>query len=107
MVDLLGAGDFEVSFCDEDDEKWAHINLNEKLVGYIWKRYPLIFISTECAGNVRDVLLGYEYIVYMEGVDMVTNLYKINFAEFTGILRYGMNNDSFSANDMWFYNILG
>lgn len=107
VLDLLKLSGFEISFCDEDDEKWAQINLNKQQVGYIWKRYPLIFISTGCADSVQHILRNYDYIVYIEGVDMVTNLYKINYAEVTDILNYGMDNDSFSACDMWFCNILG
>ena len=106
-LEHLGSKRYEVSYCEDDDEKVASISLSSKIIGYIWRRYPLIFITTDQSDDVQIALKGQAYIEYIMVTDLDTEELVLDEApEVNSVVSYIISKSGFSATDFWFYHVI-
>lgn len=93
---------FKISFW-EGEENWASILADDKIIGYIWKKYPLIFILAQYSDEIKDNLKDYDYITIVEVKSLIDKEFKINYDELKGEIDFGLCYDGFSIEDLWFH----
>lgn len=94
---------FEVDIPDEQ-ENWTEITINHELIGYIWKKHPLIFITKEYSNIIQSYLKEYPWITYITVDTLISVELTIDFLEFKDILNWFPNTYAFSAEDLWFHS---
>jgi hypothetical protein len=87
----------------QDEENWAGISSGEETVGYLWRKYPLLFIKEEYSTDIKALLSQYSYIEVIEVNSLTEPIFKANHVTFKDILEPGVNYDAFSAEDLWFH----
>lgn len=101
VIDALQSAGVQVSFW-EGEENWASIHVRDKIVGYIWKKHPLIIIERESIPDFKSMLIDYEPINYIEVDSLSRDLFKLND---DGLKRYfdcSIDFDLFTMEDLWF-----
>ncbi len=94
---------FEVDIPDEQ-VNWSEIIRNHELIGYIWKKYPLIFITKEYSKKIESYLIEHPWITFI-AVDSLINIeLTIDVKEFTDVIGWFPNTHAFSAEDLWFHS---
>jgi hypothetical protein len=91
---------YEILFW-ENEENWATIDIEDRSIGFIWKRYPLIFIIDEDAKPIENLLKDYDFMTFIEVADFKAEILKINYQEFKDRIEFGLNQDQFSVYDFW------
>jgi hypothetical protein len=89
----------------EGEEDWANISIDKLEIGYIWRKYPFMFILSKHLDLIKWVLDIYPFLVIIkvdrlteENFTLIFNDILINRVSST------INVKGFSANDFWFYN---
>lgn len=92
----------KVSFW-EGEENWASILMDDELIGYMWRKHPLVFVLSQYEDGVKESLNEFEYVFFI-GVDSLSdkNL-RINSTELKHEMDIEMFADEFSADDLWFH----
>jgi len=93
---------YEISYWPNENN-WASISFEDSLVGYLWKKYPLLFIESRGKEKINELLTKFDYIVVIVVNNLTDKNFQLNYSEFKDILDYGVNYDAFSAEDLWFY----
>ena len=101
IVEKIKEKGFKISFW-EGEENWASILVDDKIIGYVWKRYPLIFIISQYANEIRGCLIGHDYITVVETKNLVDKEFKINYDELKDRIDCAGLDDGFSIEDLWF-----
>jgi hypothetical protein len=93
---------FETSYW-KDEENWATFSLNGVLIGYIWHKYPLIFIKEDNANEIKTFPKELKYITIIKAKDLTSQEFSINMDDdLMERISYLSNTKSFSAEDFWF-----
>lgn len=99
IINLLQNKGLEISYW-EKEENWASIISDDKIIGYLWNRYPLLFIEYKYSPILNNVSKNYKCeIVYLNSI--YTDLFKID-NNLVSILDSCINFNSFTAEDLWF-----
>jgi hypothetical protein len=98
---ILKANKINLSFW-EGEENWASILSNNKTVGYIWKKYPLVVLEKEIASDIKNYLKDIEEIFYIEVVSLDRDMFKIDDDELKGCFENFNSFNSFTFEDLWF-----
>jgi hypothetical protein len=101
VLETLRSSNINFSFW-EGEENWASILINNKPVGYVWKKHPLIILEKEVGSQIKNVLKSVDEVYFVEVDSLGKDLFKIEDDE---IKRYFENfNDfnSFTIDDFWF-----
>jgi hypothetical protein len=87
------------------DEEWAQVLFGDILVGYVWKKSPLIFIATDFIKSIKDIIDELNYIVIIETESLDAIIFSLDVdEELINRISFLFNPKCFSATDFWFYN---
>ncbi|MDR6372938.1 hypothetical protein J2795_004126 [Chryseobacterium bernardetii] len=88
-----------------DTEKITILRLENKIIAYICLHYPLIFIESQHALQVKNILHTFHDIEYII-VDTLSNPYlSVNPDIYNVYFDLMENLNAFSAEDFYFYNV--
>ncbi|RXM41130.1 hypothetical protein BOQ62_02420 [Chryseobacterium sp. CH21] len=88
-----------------DTEKVVVLLLGDKTIGYICLNYPLIFIESQYALEVKNIRHTFHDIEYIM-VDMLSNPYlSVDPDFYNAYFDFMENLNAFSAEDFYFYNV--
>lgn len=88
-----------------DTEKITALHLGNKPIGYICLNYPLIFIESQYALQVKNLLHTFHDIEYIM-VNTLSHPYlSVNPDIYNAYFDFMENLDAFSAEDFYFYNV--
>lgn len=88
-----------------DTEKVVVLLLGDKAIGYICLNYPLIFIESQYALQVKNILHTFHDIEYIM-VDTLSNAYlSVDPDFYNAYFDFMENLNAFSAEDFYFYNV--
>ncbi|GEM53204.1 hypothetical protein [Empedobacter brevis] len=100
VINILKNNELEISYW-EDEENWASVINNDKIVGYLWHNYPLLFIEYRYSDIVNDFSDNYKFeVIFVNSV--YTDLFKMDNKLITVFDNF-INLNSFTAEDLWFY----
>jgi hypothetical protein len=102
FIEQLQKKQYIVSYW-ENEENWASISFEGTLVGYLWKKYPLLFIEKKIRGDFNELLNDFEFIVVITVDSLTEKCFKVDYSMLKDTLDYGVNYDAFSAEDLWFH----
>jgi hypothetical protein len=101
VLETLKGSNIDLSFW-EGEENWASILINNKVVGYIWRKYPLVVIEKKISSEIKDILKDIEGIYFIEVDSLNEDLFKIEDEE-TKVHFENFNNfNSFTMEELWF-----
>lgn len=86
----------------EGEENWASILINDKTIGYIWRKYPLIIIEKEGVPDFKNILSIHGSISYIEVDSLSKDLFRLGDQELRGYFDSSIQFDSFTMEDLWF-----
>lgn len=101
FTESLNNLDFDVSFW-EGEENWATVIYNTQAVGYVWKKYPLIFLTKETSTSIKDLRKDFEEITILEVDKLNVDLFKLKNSGTIDYFGENLDFDSFTAEDLWF-----
>ena len=101
VIDKLREKDIKVSFW-EDEENWASILLNNKTVGYIWKKFPLIILEKEEIPNFKNLVIEYGPITYIEVESLNKDLFSLEDDDLKSYFNDSLDFNSFTMEDLWY-----
>ncbi len=88
-----------------DTEKFTTLFLGDKAIGYICLNYPLIFVESQYALQIKNVLHAFHDIGYII-VDTLSNPYlSVDSDIYNAYFDFMENLNAFSAEDFYFYNV--
>jgi hypothetical protein len=102
VLETLKSSNINFSFW-EGEENWASILINNKVVGYVWKKHPLIILENEVASQIKNVLKSIDEVYFVEVYSLSKDLFKIEDDEIKGYLENFNNLNSFTIDDLWFH----
>lgn len=86
-------------------EKITVLSLGNKIIGYICLNYPLIFIESQYALQVKSLLHPFHDIEFII-VSTLSNQYlSVNPDIYNAYFDFMENLNAFSAEDFYFYNV--
>lgn len=89
-----------------DTEKLTTLLLGDKTIGYICLNYPLIFIESQYALHVKNILHIFHDIEYII-VDTLSNPYLSVAPDiYNAYFDFMENLNAFSSKDFYFYNVV-
>jgi len=101
FIEELEKNNYNISYW-EGEERWATISANELVVGYMWCRYPLVFIVQQYSNGVIE-LNGNRGSVVVVAIDELNS--KVLSADMDVLKEVDLSVDMpFSAEDVWFNN---
>lgn len=86
----------------KDEENWATIIIDKKPIGYLWKKYPVLFIQEQFLSSLNSILKSYSYLCVITVEDLNAQILKIDERVLKDYFEYGIAQDKFSATDLWF-----
>lgn len=101
-LERLENKNYEISFW-EGDENWATVLVNNKVIAYLWQKYPLGFVNSEYMSIMENLLQSYGFVTLIETSNFEKKIFKIDYEELKNEIDYGLNSDRFSVEDLWFY----
>lgn len=90
---------------ETDTEKIAILHLKNKIIGYICLNYPLIFIESQYALQVKNVLHTFHDIEYIVVDTLSTPYLSVDSDIYNSYFDFMENLNAFSAEDFYFYNV--
>ena len=85
----------------EGEENWAQISTDDKVLGYLWKRYPLLFVKESEVHRLKELRAKFPYIEIVS----VHDLYDSELI-FSSELALRLFDERFefpvSVEDIWF-----
>jgi len=97
VIDMLKLNEVSVSFW-EQEENWASIHLDSKVVGYVWRKYPLLVLEEVISFQVENILKDLDGLYYIKVNSLSRDVFKIEDAD----LRAYVDINSFTMEDLWF-----
>lgn len=101
VLETLRDNNLNLSFW-EGEENWASILINNKVVGYIWRKYPLVVVEKKISSEIKYILKDIEGIYFIE-VDLLNvDLFKIEDESIKVYFENFNNFNSFTMEELWF-----
>ncbi|WP_142686761.1 hypothetical protein [Chitinophaga polysaccharea] len=101
IIKKLEGNGYIISFW-ENEENWASILLGDEIIGYMWEKYPLVFIKSQYSDSIKSLLSEGQPIVFIDADEMTEKAFIINYEALKDYIDYGLPDDGFSAEDFWF-----
>jgi hypothetical protein len=101
FIEKIRCEDIEVSYWD-GEENWATLIIDKKPIGYLWKKYPLLFIQRNYLNKVKIVIENCKYLSSVTVDDLNAEVLKLDYDDLKDHLEYGEDYGKFSATDLWF-----
>lgn len=86
----------------EGEENWATLIVEEKSIGYLWKKYPVLIIESKYIDTLKEVLAKNDFLSLITVININNEELSLSFEEVNNYFDYGMNYQKFSATDLWF-----
>jgi hypothetical protein len=103
FLEMLKDGGFEISLW-KDEEDWAAVSFDGIPTGYIWQKYPFVYVKADYAREMKKFINDLKYIVFVETKDLTAEEFTIDMDDdLTNRISYAVNTKGFSANDFWFH----
>jgi hypothetical protein len=100
-MDSIGRSGFAISFW-EGEENWASISSNNLVVGYMWRKSPLVLIDSAYSERIKSCLKEYQFISFIA----VKSLYEMELSVDPDVLKDEIDvyfdKQAFSAEEFWF-----
>lgn len=99
---MLREHKFKISYW-ENEENWATIIVNGEPIGYLWKKYPVLFIENDYLLQITRLSNKFEFlsIITVEGLN--SEIFKMDYNVLAEYFDYGVDYERFSATDLWFH----
>jgi len=101
VIKKLQDNGYIVSFW-ENEENWASILLDDSLIGYMWEKYPLVFIKSQYSDSIKSLLNGEQPVFFIDVNEIIEKAFIINYEVLKDYIDCGLPDDGFSAEDFWF-----
>src|SRR5690606_21030035 len=86
----------------ENEENWATLICDEKVVGYLWKKYPVLFLQSGYFDKISSTVKNCKYLSLILVNDLDSNFLKLDFTDLKDYFEDGLDYSKFSATDLWF-----
>jgi len=103
IVEQFTENNYTVSYW-EGEENWAVIISEGIIVGYLWYKYPMLFVLKTYKDGISLFLNQYEYLTIVETEDFIKAEFRLDYIALQERLEYGANYNSFSVVDLWYFN---
>lgn len=100
-IERLGREHVEISYWD-GEENWATLAIDKRPIGYLWKKYPFLFVQSDYLTTINGAISALTYMSPIVVDDLDAKVFKLNYADLTDYLAYGVDYSKFSATDLWF-----
>lgn len=101
MLKKLQDNGYIISFW-ENEENWASILVDDNIIGYMWEKYPLVFVKSQYSNSIKNLLNEEQSIVFIDVDEITEKAFIIDFEALKDYIDYGLPDDGFSAEDFWF-----
>ena len=101
VLETLKGSNIDLSFW-EGEENWASILINNKVVGYMWRKYPLVVIERKRSSEIKDLLNDIEGIYFIDVDSLNKDLFKMEDEDIKVHFENFNNFDSFTMDELWF-----
>ncbi|MGD1841116.1 MAG: hypothetical protein ACFB0B_09495 [Thermonemataceae bacterium] len=102
LVETIREKTYEVSFW-ENVENWATISKHGQVEGYLWSKYPVIFVSASQWELINYLKDAYRLMAVIDVEDLKQKEFQLNHAVLKDYLEEGVHYTKFSVSDLWFY----
>ena len=105
FIETLANVGFEISYW-KGEENCATLLKKGVVIGYIWQKYPLMFINEDYGDEITKFFKELNYIILIKTNDLTNQEFTINMDDdLMNSIDYGLETKSFSANDFWFHTV--
>lgn len=101
FIESLKKKKIEVSYWEEE-ENWATLIIDKKPIGYLWKRYPVLFIQSDNLNKLNTMIENSEYLSSIIVDDLNAEVLTLDYNGLKDYFEYGVDYNKFSATDLWF-----
>ncbi|MEJ2881849.1 hypothetical protein [Pedobacter sp. GR22-6] len=84
------------------EENWATVDYEGKLSIYLWKKYPMMFVSKEFEAQVGQ-LKKHQLLEIVVVNSFVERNLVVTDPDLEYLFEYGVNLNGFSVEEFWFY----
>lgn len=102
VAEFLTDRNFNMSFW-EGEENWASLSKEDKSIGYLWKKYPLMIYQKDAESLLAETFAVFPYIISVPVIDFLKADYSIEYEKVKDLISNFPNIKNFSINDLWFY----
>lgn len=102
VLEIFKNHNIKFSFWD-GEENWASVLNSDEVIGFLWKKYPLIIIEKENVVQIRELLKKIEGITYLEVESVNEDLFRIDSKSVKEYFDHFPKFDSFTIEELWFY----
>jgi len=102
LIERLKRENVGVSYWN-GEENWATLAIDRKSIGYLWKKYPVLFIKSDYLPMVKEAINALTYMSPIVVDDLDAEVFKLSYVDLTDYLEYGVDYNKFSATDLWFH----
>lgn len=85
------------------EEDWATLFKDDLVIGYLWRRYPLVFFRTDKVSLIHGWQVPYPMVVLVSTEDLYQETFMISAELVPKLHLDGLNRSCFSAQDFWFF----
>lgn len=101
VIEILKKHNIEISHW-EGEEYWATMSVNNKTVGYIWKKYPLIILENNVAYSIIKHLNDIDEISYIESESLESELFIIDDDKLKSHIDIPHDIVTLTMEELWF-----
>lgn len=91
----------------ESEENWASILNSTSTIGYMWSKYPLIFIEKNEAQKLKSIKSQFIPVEILEVESLSQEFFRIEDKELKRYFLGAFNLNCFTIEDLWFGTNLG
>lgn len=102
VIEQLRSKGYYISFWD-NEENWATIIFDDKIIGYLWNKFPLAFVISQYVNDISISLKAFDCVIFIEVNNLTSKELKIDYNDLKDKIDFGIDYDGFSAEDLWFY----
>lgn len=102
FTEKLKSKGLEISFW-ENEENWASIIRKDTTMGYIWRKYPLVFIVGGYEHLINECRRDDKYPWVIKTDSLSHKEFMLDYHELKDRIDFGIDQNSFSAEDLWFF----
>jgi len=101
FIEKLRVEEIEVSYW-EGEENWATLGVENIPIGYLWKKYPLMFIQSNYLNTFKDIMETNAYLSVVVVDDLNAKVLEIDYLNLKDFFEYGIDYSELSVTDLWF-----
>lgn len=92
--------EIEVSYWEE--ENWAELIIDKQIIGYLWIRYPVMFILDKYYFTMNRCLSFGNYLSVIRVKSLTNKDLTLSKDILSTIFNTQFDSDNFSVEDLWF-----